>query len=96
MVPVRKRSVLRNKRYLPLAGVVSICCSGCSRAPSVDVLGSFLPSWMLCISLGVAAAGLVRWLLVHYRLEKRVSFLVLFYPSLVVVVACMVWLAFFR
>ena len=96
MMSMRKEPLSQKRKYLPLATALSICCSGCSRAPSVDILGSFFPAWMLCIVVGIAAAGLTRWLLVRYGLEKDLPNLVLFYPSVVVVVACLLWLTLFR
>lgn len=69
---------------------------GCSRAPSINVAGSFLPSWMLCLSLGVVVSALTRWQLMKRKLEQRVMPLVIFYPSLVVATACLLWLLLFR
>ena len=37
-------------------GVVAGACllmTGCGHAPSIDVLGSFFPVWMLCLTLTV-------------------------------------------
>lgn len=87
---------MSNRKYLQVTAALSICCSGCSRAPSVDILGSFFPSWMICVSLGVAASGLTHWLLVRTKVEKEIYSPVLFYPSVVVAVACLLWLLLFR
>ena len=76
--------------FLPLS------CCGCSHAPSVDVFGSFFPAWMLCVSLGIITAGIVRWLLVRLKFEAQITFPILFYPGVAVSVACMVWLSLFR
>lgn len=76
--------------------VISILLTGCARAPSVDVLGSFFPVWMLCLTIAVIAAFVVRWILVRCRLESEVGPLVLFYPSVVVLCTSLVWLVFFR
>jgi hypothetical protein len=62
----------------------------------VDVIGSFFPAWMLCLLLGVALAFLVRYLLVRFRLESEVGPLALFYPCVVILLACLLWLVFFR
>lgn len=69
---------------------------GCSRAPSINVVGSFLPSWMLCLGLGVLVSGFTRWQLMQRKLERIVMPLVVFYPSLVVATACLLWFLFFR
>jgi YtcA family len=80
------------------AGLVSaaLLLSGCGRAPSVDVLGSFFPVWMFCLTIAVVAAFAVRWILVRARLESEVGPLALFYPSVVVLVSSLLWLMFFR
>jgi YtcA family len=78
--------------------ILSICLlsTGCSRAPSVDVLGSFFPVWMLCLTIGTILAFAVRWILLRCRLESEVGPLALFYPSVVVLFTCLLWLVFFR
>ena len=95
MNPASKDPMSHSRQWLPLTAFLSICCSGCSRAPSVDVLGSFFPAWMLCIVVGIALAGVTRWFLVRYGVEKDIPYLVLFYPSVVVVIACLLWLTLF-
>ena len=75
---------------------VCIVCSGCSRAPSVSIIGSFFPIWMVCIAAGVVAAFIERAVLVRLDLEHRVGPLWLFYPSTVTLCACGLWEVFFR
>jgi hypothetical protein len=78
-----------------LAAVASVL-TGCSRAPSVDILGSFFPIWMVCLSVAVILAFLARKLLVQSKLESHVGPVALFYPSFVVLFSCLLWLIFFR
>jgi hypothetical protein len=68
---------------------------GCGRAPLIDVDGSFMPSWMICILGGIAVAGLTYWWLMRTKRQSRVMPAVIFYPSLTVAVACLLWLLFF-
>jgi hypothetical protein len=76
--------------------VVSLLCSGCSRAPSVDIIGSFFPVWMVCLTLAVILSFGVRYLLLRFKLEQEVGPLALFYPSAVVLLTSLLWLIFFR
>jgi len=55
-----------------------------------------LPSWMFCLLGGLGAAGLVHWQLLQRKLQGRVEPAVVFYPSVAVAVACLLWLLFFR
>jgi hypothetical protein len=85
------------KTTLTLSTIALGCvCSGCSRAPSVSIIGSFFPVWMICIAIGVVAAFLERALLVRLRLEQYVGPLWLFYPASVTLFACGLWEGFFR
>jgi hypothetical protein len=76
--------------------VACLMCSACSRAPSVSIIGSFFPIWMICLSGGVVIAVVARALLLRYKLENQVGPLWLFYPSSVTLSACLLWLIFYR
>jgi len=70
--------------------------TGCSRAPSVDVVGSFFPVWMVCLVVAIILSACLRWVLLRLRLEAEVGPLALFYPSALVLFACALWLIFYR
>jgi hypothetical protein len=78
-----------------LAALTSVL-AGCARAPSLDVLGSFFPVWMVCASTAVIFAFFARKLLLRYKLESHVGPVALFYPSLVILFSCLLWLISFR
>jgi hypothetical protein len=69
---------------------------GCGRAPSIDIIGSFFPVWMLCLTISIVLTFVVRRLLIHYQLDTEVGPVALFYPSVVVLFTCLLWLIFFR
>jgi len=79
-----------------LGVALAVACAGCQRAPSIDVIGSFLPVWMLCLTVAVALTFLVRYLLVRHHMESEVGPLALFYPCVVILFTCTLWLVFFR
>lgn len=83
-------------RRAALVAALSCVLAGCARAPSVDVLGSFFPVWMVCLSVAVILAFLARNLLVRSKLESHVGPVALFYPSLVILFSCLLWLISFR
>ena len=68
--------------------------TGCSRAPSFDILGSFFPAWMVCLALGLLLTVASRWLLL--RLHVVIALPILTYPSLTALITLALWLAFFR
>jgi hypothetical protein len=81
-----------------LFGITVAClyCTGCSRAPSISIIGSFFPAWMVCLIAGVVLAFAVRYLLLRSGLESEVGPVALFYPCVVAASTCLLWLIFFR
>jgi YtcA family len=75
------------------ASLSALLLGSCSRAPSVDVLGSFFPAWLLCSVIAVLLTILVRILLQRYRVKVAVPVLV--YPSLAASFTFLLWLIFF-
>ena len=74
---------------LPMA----LSASGCTRAPSVDVVGSFFPAWLLCFIGAIVLTSLFR--LALSRLRVKVELPVLFYPSFAAFFTFVLWLLFF-
>ena len=69
--------------------------SGCSAAPDQNILGSFFPSWLLCIGLGFVAAALGRLLLGTTGINEHLFSPLLTYCALAVACALLIWLLFF-
>ena len=67
--------------------------TGCGRAPSFDILGSFFPAWLVCLVLAIVLTAVSRVLLNRY---VQIAWPVLVYPSLTAVFALLSWLALFR
>jgi hypothetical protein len=84
------------QRRAALVAALGSVLTGCERAPSVDVLGSFFPVWMVCLSAAVILTFFARNLVVRCKLESHVGPVALFYPSIVVLFSCLLWLIFFR
>ena len=80
---------------IALCVAVSAFETGCSRAPSFNILGSFFPSWILCGVVGILLAIGARMLLVRANVEKQLSPLILVYPSLAALFTFTTWLLFF-
>jgi YtcA family len=78
----------------PPALVGSAALSGCD--PAVNLWGSVLPAWVVCLSLGAVLAGLLRWLFARTGLERHLGPLALVYPCLVVLLTCLAWIVLFR
>jgi hypothetical protein len=88
--------MIRNRLTAPGLSAAVILLSGCAHAPSVDIIGSFFPVWMICLAIAVILAFIVRAVLIRLHLETDVGPLALFYPSVVVLFTSVLWLIFFR
>jgi len=87
--------LVRKFRNSWLPCMVLMGSTGCSRAPSIEFIGTFFPVWMFCILAALAIAGMIRPALVRWGVEQKLGPLVVFYPSLVVAFSCLLWLIFF-
>ncbi|HMI51568.1 MAG TPA: YtcA family lipoprotein [Candidatus Saccharimonadales bacterium] len=82
----------RFRRLLPLLLVAPLLL-GCSQAPSVDVLGSFFPAWLVCFLVAIALTAFARLALLRLRVKAALPMLA--YPSLAALFTFMLWLIFF-
>lgn len=76
-----------------VAAFAPLLLTGCGRAPSFDILGSFFPAWLLCFAVGILLAVLCRTLL---QTRVEIAFPVLVYPGLTAIFTFALWLALFR
>jgi YtcA family len=83
-------------KTLVCSAAACLFLTGCGRAPAINILGSFFPAWMICLTAGVVLAFVSRSILLRYRLETEVGALALFYPCVVILSTCLFWLIFFR
>lgn len=79
-----KRGVFVVVALLPLAG--------CSAAPSTNILGSYFPSWMICVLIGMALAMVIRWTLVKVGMEKELPAPIVVYLAFTIAFSFATWL----
>ena len=94
----RKRLQIRRSRQgaavSRLVCVGALFTAGCALSPSVNILGSFFPAWLVCLAVAILLTFLARWLLLRLHIAVVVPILV--YPSLTFLFAFALWLIFFR
>ena len=88
-----------SKRFLCV--LLALLMAGCDPAwsnhsPTVDVIGSYFPAWMVCIVTGLLTTLIVRWLLIGLRLHAHLHPKGLVYPCLLVLFTLSTWLLFFQ
>jgi YtcA family len=75
------------------SAVAALLLAGCSRAPSLDILGSFFPAWLVCFISAILLTTVCR--LVLLRLHMRLDLPLLVYPSLTALFTFALWLILF-
>jgi hypothetical protein len=80
---------------LGASAIAMLAATGCSRAPTFNILGSFFPAWILCGVLGILLTVGVRILFVRTNFEQELSPLILVYPCLAAFFTFLIWLLFF-
>ena len=73
--------------------LLALPLTGCGRAPSFDILGSFFPAWLLCFVAAILLTVLSRELLRRY---VEIVWPIVTYPSLTALFAFALWLTVFR
>ncbi|MGH7932548.1 MAG: YtcA family lipoprotein [Candidatus Binataceae bacterium] len=72
----------------------ALALSGCD--PVVNIAGANFPAWLLCAIVGAILAAAVRPIFTTTGIEPHLGPLVVIYPCLTVLLACVVWIVFFN
>lgn len=76
---------------VPAAGLL---LGGCD--PTINVYGALFPAWVLCLIAGAVGVLVLRPVLARTGLERNMAPLLVVYPALGILIACLLWLGFFR
>jgi hypothetical protein len=79
---------------LPTA-LLATALTGCGRAPTFNILGSFFPSWLICLVAGILLAAITNRIFARFVLDKEILWPVVVYPCLALFFACALWLILF-
>src|SRR5262245_8767790 len=66
------------------------------RSPTIDILGSYFPAWMICIVSGLTLTLISRWTIRAFRLEPYTSPAPLIYTCLTVIYTFLTWIIFYQ
>jgi len=91
-------SFFRDASRVASSGTVFLAlqlAAGCSRAPTINILGSFFPSWIFCGLLGIVLTVVARVVMVRAGIEQHLSPLVVVYPCLTAFFTFALWLLFY-
>ena len=89
---MRSTSAPRIRFSLSVAAALLI--AGCD--PVVNIAGANFPSWLFCAICGAILTIAIRPIFVVTRIESYLWPLPIVYPSLAILMGCIVWLIFFN
>ena len=81
---------------LSLTILPALLLAGCAHSPTLDVLGSYFPAWMVCIVLGLVLTVITRQLLIGFKLNVHLRLAGLVYLCMTVLWTLAAWLLCFK
>jgi len=92
----RNRRRMTSLRPLAVLSLVApLVLVGCSHAPEYSIFGSFFPVWIFCSAGGLVLATGTRALIARTAVAEHLAAPVLFYLSMAIFLACVLWLLFY-
>jgi hypothetical protein len=65
-------------------------------SPTVDVLGSYFPAWMVCILSGLALTLIAHWIVQAGNLKPYLGPAPVIYSSLMIIFTFATWILFYQ
>ena len=65
-------------------------------SPTVDILGSYFPAWMVCILIGLTLTFIAQWLIQVLNLKPYVGPAPLIYSCLMIIFTFVTWILFYQ
>ena len=79
-----------------VTSLVTLTASGCSGPPVFNVLGSYFPSWLVCLAISIGLTLLAHWFVTTRKLGGELWPLSIVYSALLCFFCCTLWLVFFE
>jgi hypothetical protein len=73
-----------------------LASAGCSGRPAFNILGSYFPSWLVCVAIAIGFTFLAHLFVTTKKLADQLWPLPVVYLSLVCFFSCTLWLIFFE
>jgi hypothetical protein len=85
------RRLLSSLATSPLA----LALAGCSGSPMFNILGSYFPSWLVCLAISIGLTLLAHVFVTAKKLADQLWPLPIVYSALLCLFSCTLWLIFF-
>jgi YtcA family len=65
-------------------------------SPTIDILGSYFPAWMICILSGLALTFVAHWIVQVCNLKTYIGPAPLIYSCLMIIFTFATWILFYQ
>src|SRR5436190_15607293 len=66
------------------------------RSPTIDILGSYFPAWMICIVSGLTLTLVAHWIVQMCHLKPYLGPAPLVYSCLMIIFTFAIWILFYQ
>jgi hypothetical protein len=92
----RSRTVVLVGLLLLIGTLIFVVRPVSHRSPTIDILGSYFPAWMICIVSGLTLTLVSRWIIRAYHLDAYASPAPLIYTCLTIIYTFVTWITFYQ
>src|SRR6478736_5996254 len=92
----RSRPVVLVGLLLLIGALVFVVRPFSHRSPTIDILGSYFPAWMVCIISGLTLTLIVHWIVQVCHLRAYLGPPPLIYSSLMIIFTFATWILFYQ
>ena len=78
-----------------LSAAIPLAAAGCTAAPAQAIVGSYFPSWIICVVAGIVVAAVMRQLFVLMTIENHLLLPPLTYAGIALAACLSIWLFWF-
>jgi hypothetical protein len=79
-----------------VASPLVLATAGCSGSPVFNILGSYFPSWLVCLGISIGLTFLAHLLVTTKKLADQLWPLPVLYSAALCFMSCTLWLIFFE
>jgi len=92
----RSRLVVLVGLLLLIGAVIFVVRPLSHRSPTIDILGSYFPAWMVCIISGLTLTLVAHWIIQICHLKRYLGPAPLIYSSLMIIFTFATWIVFYQ
>ena len=92
----RSRTVVLVAFLLLIGTLIFVVRPLSHRSPTIDILGSYFPAWMICIVSGLTLTLIAHWMVQAYKLKPYLGPAPLIYSCLMLIFTFATWILFYQ